>query len=102
MKASTTFAVAGIIMLISVGSMFVPSTPVQAGLWDMVTTSDWETKELDAFYLLSVEGYDARAYEFTPEANPQMTCVFVTSNKSSGVACFPKHSYIVPFKILTQ
>ena len=62
-------------------------SPAKAGMWDAVTTMDWETKETKA-YKLDVEGYDARAYEWTPADNPNVRCVFVASNKSSGVACY--------------
>jgi len=104
MKAGTqTFvAIGATILLFSVGSLFLPAPTAQAGLWDMASTMNWETKELDASYLISVEGFDARAYEFTPTGNPNITCVFVASNKPSGVSCFPKQSYIIPFKILTN
>lgn len=65
-------------------------TSANAGVMDMLATSDWKTKDIDNKYLIEVYGFDARVYEFTPTANPNITCVFVASNKSSGVSCFPK------------
>ena len=64
----------------------------KAGLWDSFMTSDWQTRKHDAHYQLEAYGWDARAYEFTPLANPNVTCIFVASNESSGVGCFEKSS----------
>jgi len=59
-----------------------------AGIIDSIMNSDLPTKEVTANYEISVYGYDARVYEWTPEGNENVTCVFVSSNKSSGVACY--------------
>jgi hypothetical protein len=63
------------------------SSTVNAGVWDMLSTSSWDTKDT-THYLIEVEGFDARVYEWTPANNPNMSCVFVASNVSSGVACY--------------
>ena len=63
------------------------TTTANAGVFDSVMTSDWETVE-SAHYKLNAYGFDARVYEWMPLANPDVRCVFVASNKSSGVACY--------------
>jgi hypothetical protein len=54
----------------------------------LVTTSNWDTVE-SSRYKLDAYGYDARVYEWIPLDNPGMRCVFVASNESSGVGCYP-------------
>lgn len=63
------------------------SGQVSAGLFDSVMTSGWDTVKSKP-YSLGVYGFDARAFEWTPMDNPNVRCVFVASNKSSGVACY--------------
>jgi hypothetical protein len=68
------------------------STQANAGLFDSAMTLDWVTANSEA-YKLSAYGYDARVYEWTPLKNPNMSCIFVASNESSGAACYPKASH---------
>ena len=67
--------------------VFLASTQANAGLFDSAMTSNWDTVEGKS-YKLDVYGFDARAFEWTPLDNPNVRCVFVSSNKSSGVACY--------------
>ena len=63
----------------------------QAGLWKSIATSDWETKP-SAHYKVEALGFDVRAYEWTPEYNENVRCVFVAGadgNGNAGVACYP-------------
>ena len=71
----------------SLVSLALVATSANAGLFDSVMTSDWKTIESKP-YNLGVYGYDARAFEWTPLDNPNVRCVFVASNESSGVACY--------------
>jgi len=65
------------------------STPAHAGMWDSLATSSWKDKKPSAQYKLDVHGYDVRVYEWIPEKNPRVRCVFVAGNKnSSGVSCY--------------
>ena len=61
-----------------------------AGLWDSMMNSDLKEVPTTANYEMSVYGYDARVYEWTPAWNQGISCVFVASNTSSGVGCYPK------------
>lgn len=79
----------GFVLLIGLVTLIV-SFESKAGLWDSLMTGDWEEKAVDSYYNLSVYGFDARAYEWTPNSNPNMTCVFIASNENSGVGCFKK------------
>jgi len=63
------------------------STVSSAGLFDSVMTSDWGTVG-STHYKLDAYGFDARVYEWTPLENPNVRCVFVAANKSSGVSCY--------------
>ena len=77
-------------LLLGITVLFT-SLSVNAGLFDTVMTGDWTTKKVDAKYKVETYGYDVRVYEWTPEANKNITCVFVAgSENSSGVACYPK------------
>ena len=89
-KLKATLVAAGSILLILAGFMFVPSSTVNAGLWDSMMNSDLEEVQPTANYAMEVYGYNARVYEWTPAWNDGISCVFVTSNKSSGTACYPK------------
>jgi len=62
----------------------------QAGLWDSMMNSDLKEVPPTANYEMAVYGYDARVYEWTPAWNQGISCVFVASNQSSGVGCYPK------------
>lgn len=65
------------------------ATAANAGLWDSIATSDFPVKETTSHYKLDVYGYNVRVYEWTPENNPDVRCVFVAgSENSSGVACY--------------
>ena len=61
-----------------------------AGLWDSMMNSGLKEVTPTANYEMAVYGYDARVYEWTPAWNQGISCVFIASNKSSGVACYPK------------
>jgi len=89
-KLKATLAVVGTILLVSAGFMFVPSSTVNAGLWDSMMNSDLEEVTPTANYAMEVYGYDARVYEWTPAWNQSISCVFISANKSSGVGCYPK------------
>jgi len=71
----------------SIVALTLTATSANAGLFDSVMTSDWDTIDAKP-YNLSVYGFDARVFEWTPLDNPNVRCVFVASNKSSGVACY--------------
>jgi hypothetical protein len=71
----------------SLVALALTATSANAGLFDSVMTSSWPTVESRP-YSLGVYGFDARVFEWTPLDNPNVRCVFVASNKSSGVACY--------------
>ena len=60
-----------------------------AGLLDSVMTSNFPTKQTTSKYKLDVYGYDVRIYEWQPQENKNIRCVFIAGNKnSSGVSCY--------------
>ena len=71
-------------------TVMVTSAPAQAGLLDSMLNSDLKEVEPTANYEISTYGFDSRVYEWTPAHNPNISCVFVASNESSGVSCYPK------------
>jgi hypothetical protein len=78
---------AGVFLLaMSITLLISPQT--HAGLFTSAMTSSWDTID-SKYYKLDAYGFDARVYEWTPLGNPNMRCVFVASNKSSGVGCYP-------------
>lgn len=46
--------------------------------------------ESDAVGRLEAQGNDLRVYEFTPQTNPRVQCIFVAGGKKAGLACFPR------------
>ena len=66
------------------------ATTANAGLFDSVATSDWETKKSDK-YKLEAYGFDLRVYEWSPKGNPNIVCVTAFSEKGPiGLQCFEK------------
>ena len=82
-----TIATVFITVFITVGAF---AFTAKAGMLDSFMNSDLKEVEPTANYELSTYGYDSRVYEWTPAHNPNVSCVFVASNKSSGVACYEK------------
>ena len=82
-----TFGFAAAVVL---GLHFTTATPVQAGVLDSIMNADKEEVTPTDAYEVDVYGWDARIYEWTPKHNNNVSCVFVASNKSSGVACYEK------------
>jgi hypothetical protein len=76
------------IILAGTAVQLLTATKAHASLFDSAMTSNWDTIESN-HYKLDAYGYDARVYEWTPLDNPNMRCVFVASNESSGVGCYP-------------
>ena len=59
-----------------------------AGLLSSLRSSNWETKATTK-YKIDVMNFDVRIYEWTPEENPNVRCVFAAGNQnSSGVSCY--------------
>ena len=81
-------------VIVTAGSIlflhFALSGAAKAGILDSIINSDLEEITPSANYELSTYGFDSRVYEWTPAHNKNISCVFVASNKSSGVACYPK------------
>lgn len=66
----------------------ITATSANAGLFDSVTTSGWDTKQSEK-YKLEAYGYDLRVYEWTPKGNPDVTCITAFSEKGPvGLQCF--------------
>jgi hypothetical protein len=66
------------------------SGAAKAGVLDSIMNSDKEEITPTDAYEVDVYGWDARIYEWTPKYKLKVSCVFVASNKSSGVACYEK------------
>lgn len=59
-----------------------------------LTTFNWKQnkvadREVEAEYTLQKSGINVDIYEFTPEGNPDYTCV-VIDNSGDLLSCFPK------------
>lgn len=66
----------------------ITATSANAGLFDSVATSDWKTKQSEK-YKLEAYGYDLRVYEWTPNGNPNVTCITAFGDSGPvGLQCF--------------
>ena len=90
MKLANTISVTAILLSTLSAAVIISSQPANAGLWDSMMNSDLKEVPTTANYEMEVYGFDARVYEWTPAWNEGISCVFVSANKSSGVACYPK------------
>jgi hypothetical protein len=61
-----------------------------AGLWEKVTTMGLPTKQPTTTYSVEAAGWNLRVYEWTPEHNPGVSCMFAAGSEKGGVACYPK------------
>ncbi len=60
----------------------------QASIWGAVASAGWREKSTTK-YKLNVSGWDVRVYEWIPEDNEDVRCVFLAgSENSTGVACY--------------
>ena len=83
--------VVGMFAFTGIGSVALISVaPAEAGVIDSIMNSGKEEIQSTDAYEMDVYGFDARIYEWTPKHNKNISCVFVASNKSSGVACYEK------------
>lgn len=74
--------------LLSLTVLALFSTQASAGLFGSITSSGWPTKETKK-YKIEAYGFDVRIYEWTPEENSNVRCVFAAGNENStGVACY--------------
>jgi len=46
----------------------------------------------DATARIESAGWDMRIYEFTPQTNQNIQCVFVTGDRKGGLYCFQKEN----------
>lgn len=70
-------------------ALAMASVTASAGLFDQVATGTWKSKEVTAKYKLETYGYNVRVYEWVPQDNKNMRCVFVAGEtNSTGVACY--------------
>lgn len=75
------------IIAITILTLLLVST-ASAGLLSAVRSSGWETKKTKK-YKIDVMNYNCRVYEWTPEDNPNVRCVFVAGNENAtGVSCY--------------
>jgi len=73
--------------LLTITALSLLTMNAYAGLFDSAMTSSWDTVQSN-HYKLEAYGYDARVYEWTPLDNPNVRCVFIASNESSGASCY--------------
>ena len=64
------------------------SSSVQAGLWEKITTMGAESKKPSAEYLIETAGWNIRVYEWIPQDNPNVRCMFAAGSQKGGVACY--------------
>jgi len=80
-----------IIILTSIAVM-VMATTAEAGILSALRSSSWETKKTN-HYMIETMNFNVRVYEWTPNDNKNIRCVFAAGNEnSSGVACYPVDS----------
>jgi hypothetical protein len=48
--------------------------------------------ESDAVGRLEAQGNDIRIYEFTPQTDPSVQCIFVAATSKAGLTCWKKGS----------
>jgi len=74
-------------MALLVACLALPQV-AQAGLLSASRSADWETKATHK-YKIDVMNFDVRVYEWTPQDNLNVRCVFAAGNQnSSGVSCY--------------
>lgn len=75
------------------GSAVFTSGQANAGLFDSIATSNWPTKQSNAFKV-EAYGFDFRVYEWQTDADPNTICTVAIGNSSSapymGMECFQK------------
>lgn len=77
-------------LLLTIGFVALIATPTYAGLFDSIATSNWPTKESNAFKV-EAYGFDFRVYEWVSESDPNTVCtVAIGSNGYMGMDCFKK------------
>ena len=74
--------------MLIVGYEMIRPTEAHAGLWNTLTTGDWD-KIQPTKYVLDVKGFDLRAYEWVPATSPGTTCVAMFGETGpTGLDCF--------------
>jgi hypothetical protein len=65
------------------------STVAAAGIFSSAITSGWDSKEAIK-YKVETYGFDLRVYEWSPEGNPNITCITAFGETGAvGFQCFP-------------
>ena len=70
------------------GGVFIAKT-AQAGLWEQLSTMDQPVKQPTAEYAVEAAGWNLRVYEWVPQDNTNVRCVFAAGSKKGGVSCYP-------------
>lgn len=72
-------------MMLTVGTL---ATTANAGLWNILTTGDWETIST-LKQKLDVKGEDMRIYTWVAPLNSGYGCSMAFANSGNGMVCFP-------------
>ncbi|MDB6179022.1 hypothetical protein PAF17_16135, partial [Paracoccus sp. Z330] len=74
--------IAAVATILSIGT-------AQADLWSWSKNSKLEEKEGVSAYRVPTLGLDVRVYEWTPEGNPDVTCLMAWgTERPAGLQCF--------------
>ena len=69
----------------------IPTISMAQGGGSWLFGQNLEDRENDSAYQMEAAGWDVRVYEFTPVANENVTCIFISgSNGPFGFQCFEK------------
>lgn len=80
--------VIAVVFGIVLGLIVSYSTSANAGLWGSIATSNWPTKESNAFKVEAF-GFDFRVYEWVTENDPDTVCtVAIGFERAFGLDCF--------------
>lgn len=78
----------GIPLGIIAGILIATAQPAEAGLFDSMATSGWETRTSDK-YKLEAYGFDLRVYEWVSKNDPNTMCTAVFGQTGpTGMQCW--------------
>lgn len=85
--------VVGVVLGFVAGAAAFYATNSNAGIWGAIATSDWPTKDSNA-YKVSAFGFDFRVYEWQTDNDPNTVCTVAIGNVDRspymGLDCFKK------------
>lgn len=73
----------------AITASFLFTGPAHADLWTLMKNSQLEETQTKSAYRVPALGFDVRAYEWSPQGNPDITCVMAFGQTHPvGMQCF--------------